>query len=101
MLTGKYLNKYYVKYFWFYFVGVIGLVAVDYLQLYVPDFLGRIVKMFNSQGQVDMARLSNIILALIGVAFGMFFGRMLWRFTIFNASQRIEASLRHDMFLKS
>ena len=68
MLTGKYLNKYYVKYFWFYFVGVIGLVAVDYLQLYVPDFLGRIVKMFNSQGQVDMARLSNIILALIGVA---------------------------------
>ena len=39
MLTGKYLNKYYKKYFWFYFVGIIGLVAVDYLQLYVPDFL--------------------------------------------------------------
>lgn len=101
MLTGKYLNKYYLKYFGFYFIGILGLVAVDYLQLYVPDFLGRIVKMFNSVDGIDTGRLSNIILALIGVAFGMFFGRMLWRFTIFNASQRIEASLRHDMFLKS
>ena len=101
MLTGKYLNKYYFKYFLFYLIGILGLVSVDYLQLFVPEFLGKIIEMFDSNSQIDTNELSNIILALIGIAFGMFLGRMLWRFTIFNASQRIEASIRHDMFLKS
>ena len=37
----------------------------------------------------------------IAVAAVMFAGRMLWRYTLFNASQRIEAGLRREMFEKS
>ena len=41
---------------------------------------------------------SCLMIMFIGI--GMFVGRIVWRFTLFMASQKIEAGLRHDMFLK-
>ena len=100
MLLGKYVNKYYAKYWFFYLAGVLALVAVDYVQLFEPIFLGRIVDHL-SAGQADLAFIGDICLKLLGVAAVMFLGRMLWRYTLFNASQRIEAGLRREMFQKS
>ena len=39
MLTGKYINKYYLKYALFFIIGVVALIAVDYFQLEIPKFL--------------------------------------------------------------
>ena len=52
-------------------------------------------------GTIDTGALKEIILGVMVVALVMFFGRIMWRLSIFNASQRIEADLRHNMFLKS
>lgn len=79
---------------------MIGLVAVDVFQLFIPEYLGKLVDMFDG-GAIDKAALKEIILGVMVVAIVMFFGRIMWRLSIFNASQRIEAGLRHTMFLKS
>ncbi len=100
MLFGKYINKYYLKFCWLFLIGLIGLVAVDVFQLFIPEYLGKLVDMFDC-GAIDKAALKEIILGVMVVAIVMFFGRIMWRLSIFNASQRIEAGLRHTMFLKS
>jgi len=100
MLFGKYINKYYLKFGWLFLIGLIGLVAVDVFQLFIPEYLGKLVDMFDSNA-VDKNALKEIIIGVMVVAVVMFFGRIMWRLSIFNASQRIEADLRHNMFLKS
>ena len=45
--------------------------------------------------------ISDILWNLLWIAILSFFGRIIWRSTIFHASTKIEASLRHEMFLKS
>ncbi len=101
MLFGKYLKKYYKKYWFMYLAAIATLIVIDYIQLYEPVFLGEIVDHLSSGGPVDTAFIGAVCLKLIGIALIMFLGRMLWRFTLFGASQRIEAGLRRDMFEKS
>lgn len=100
MLLGKHINKYYLKYFWLYLIGIIGLVAVDWFQLLIPEYLGDIVDLFNG-AEVDLSALREIVIGVIVVAVVLFSGRVMWRFSIFAASQRTEAGLRRKMFAKS
>lgn len=100
MLFGKYINKYYLKFSWLFLIGLIGLVAVDVFQLFIPEYLGKLVDMFDG-GAIDKAALKEIILGVYGGCYR----DVLWKNHVatlhFNASQRIEAGLRHTMFLKS
>ncbi|MDE6850089.1 MAG: hypothetical protein K2J54_02050, partial [Clostridia bacterium] len=100
MLLGKYLNKYYLKYIWLYLIGVVGLVAVDWFQLLLPEYLGQIVDLFDG-GTVDTSALKEVVVGVIFVAVILFAGRVTWRFTIFAASQKTEAGLRRQMFVKA
>lgn len=101
MLFGKYINKYYKKYWYFFLIGIIALVAIDYVQLYQPEYLGAIVDHLSSDGPVDKTFVASIVTKLIIIAAIMFAGRMIWRYTLFNASQRIEAGIRREMFKKA
>lgn len=102
MLFGKYINKYYLKYWAFFLIGIIFLIVVDYLQLYVPEFLGQIIDFFDNGSVAGHEKeIGQIIIYVILVSFGMFFGRVVWRLSIFHASTGIEASFRQEMFLKS
>ncbi len=100
MLFGKHINKFYLKFIWLYMIGVVGLVAVDWFQLYIPESLGQIVDMFSGEN-VDLALLWDIVKDVILVAVVLFVGRIAWRLSIFAASQRTEAGLRKMMFAKS
>lgn len=100
MLLGKHINKYYLKYIWLYLIGIVGLVAVDWFQLLIPEYLGKIVDLFNGT-EIDLSALREIIVGVITVAFVLFLGRVMWRFSIFAASQKTEAGLRRTMFAKS
>ena len=102
MIFGKYINKYYLKYWPYFLIGVIMLIVVDILQLYVPEFLGQIIDFFEDGSIAGHEQeITKIIIYVIAVAFGMFIGRVIWRLSIFRASTGIEASLRNDMFLKA
>lgn len=100
MLFGKHINHYYKKYWHLFLVAVLALVAVDFVQLYEPIYLGALVDHI-AGGNVEIGFVGSLCLRLIGIAFVMFSGRLLWRFTLFGASQRIEAGLRREMFEKS
>ena len=107
MLFSKYLNKYYRKYWYFYLIGILALVFVDYIQLFIPEFLGDLVEIFESAAEVGSFSqqmrddIIKIVLFTVLIGAGLMLGRMLWRFTLFRASFKIEAELRHDMFVKA
>ena len=100
MLLGKHINQYYLKYLWLYLIGIVGLIAVDWFQLLIPEYLGKIVDLFG-ETSVDIASLKEIIVGVLVVAVVLFLGRVTWRFSIFAASQKTEAGLRRKMFAKS
>ncbi len=99
MLFGKYVNKYYLKYAILFIIGIAALIAVDWIQLYIPEYLGEVVDILQNGG--DKNRIFTLGLYVLLVAGGMFLGRFLWRITLFNASFRIESEMRHEMFLKA
>ena len=105
MLFGRYINKYYLKYAIFFIIGVAALVMVDIAQLFVPEYLGEVVDILTKSGNALTdelkVRILYIIIATVVIAGVMMLGRMLWRFTIFHASFKIEAGLREQMFLKA
>lgn len=107
MIFEKHMRKYYLRYLILYILGIAALVAVDYAQTFIPEYLGSIVRIINdnTNGIINfdegLTKVTEIAIYILIIAVVMFFGRMLWRFTLFNASGRIESGLRHDMFLKS
>ncbi|MDE6373697.1 MAG: ABC transporter ATP-binding protein/permease, partial [Clostridia bacterium] len=75
-------------------------VEVDYFQLLIPEYLGRLVDLFDG-GSVDTSALKEIVSGVLVVAAVLFLGRVMWRLSIFAASQKTEAGLRRQMFAKS
>ena len=103
MLFGKHVNKFYKKYFFYFFFGILTLIAVDYIQLLIPELIGNVVDGVNT-GTITFTHLDPLIenvlwILLVGV--GMFLGRFLWRVCIFGEAIRIQADLRLDMFKKT
>ena len=103
MLFGRYVNKYYLRYAGFFLIGIAALVVVDIAQLFVPQYLGEIVELLSNDVLTaeNKERIVQIIFYTLGIAGIMMVGRMLWRFTIFHASFKIEAGLRQEMFSKA
>ena len=100
MLIGKYLNKYYKRYLPLFIIGIIALVAVDYVNTEIPLILGEIVNNFEMY-QSNTMPLLDLALKVVVFAACIFVGRIIWRIAIFRASVRIQAGLRKDMFLKA
>lgn len=107
MITNKYLRPFYLKYLAFIIIGVATLIAIDYIQLFIPEFLGDIVGVFTKAGEVGSFtnEMKDTVLQIVGktllVALGIMVGRIVWRLAIFRTSKGIEAGLRKKMFEKA
>ena len=99
MLFGKYINRYYLKYALLFIIGILALIAVDFIQLFIPEYLGEVVDILKNGG--DTNRIITLGLYVLAVSGGMLVGRFLWRITLFNVAYRIESEMRHEMFLKA
>ena len=99
LLFGKHINKYYIKYSWLLFLGVLALLFVDWVQLLLPDYVGDIVEILEMG--VGEEEIPLIVGKIMVAGFCMFFGRMLWRYTIFYASHGMAHGVRKDMFAKA
>ena len=95
------MKKYYKRYLILFIIGVIANVVVDYVQLYIPEFLGGMVDIVSLNTNVIFDDIKKIVYSLIIVAFTLFIGRIIMRFTILVASSKIDRDIRHDMFLKT
>ncbi len=107
MLFGKYLNKYYLRYLPILMLGLVSLIAIDYIQLIVPELYRSVINGINLGtatvgGDIvpfDMDYLlTHICMPLIVIILCMVCGRFLWRVCFFIPALKVEASLRSKMF---
>ena len=107
MIFGKHINRYYLKYAGWLILGLLSLVAVDYLQLEIPKLYRMVINGIN-QGFVDVDGvrmvfdmsfvLDFICMPMIWVILAMIVGRFLWRICFFGSAVRLEEDLRNKMF---
>ena len=107
MIFGKHINRYYIRYAGFLLLGIAALVAVDYLQLIIPNLYQMVINgMNNGVVNVDGADmvfdmdflLDRICMPMLIIILSMVFGRFLWRVSFFEAAIRLEEDLRNRMF---
>ncbi len=110
MIFGKHINRYYRKHGGLLLLGLLALVAVDYLQLIIPNLYQLVINGM-TQGSVTFNGetrpftmdflLDHICFPMILVILLMVFGRFLWRICFFGTAIRVEADLRSRMFDRS
>lgn len=107
MIFGKHINQYYKKYGVRLFIGMIALLAVDYLQLFIPNLYQKVINGMNEgyivtdgvQVLFDMDFLiQRICMPMVAIILSIVVGRFLWRVAIFGAAIKVEADLRNKMF---
>ena len=88
----------YVRRHWLqYVLGIVWLLAVDMLQVYIPQFTGMITDGL-SQQSMDMTGVWHLLWLVLAAAGGVTLGRFFWRFFLFGASRQIEKEMRNDLF---
>jgi len=100
VLFGKTVNKYYIKYGFFFILGILALLFVDYFQLEIPKIFGEIVDGLKDKS-LSQADLTDYMFYMGIILIVMVVGRFLWRISIFGNGIRIEADLRDRMFQHS
>ena len=107
MIFDKHINRYYLRFAHWILLGLVALVAVDYLQLIIPNLYQMILNGINYgvvevNGEVkvfDMAFLVNeICFPMLWIILIIVFGRFLWRICFFTSGIRAEEDLRNRMF---
>ena len=107
MIFGKHINRYYLRYGPMLLLGLVTLVAVDYLQLIIPELYQMVVDgMYAGSVTVDGVvhtfnmefLLDSVCMPMVGVILCVALGRFLWRVCFFGAGIKVEAELRNRMF---
>lgn len=116
MIFGKYINKFYWKYFLLILVGLLALIAVDYAQMLIPEMYRMVIDGIDSLASSDIAVKGQIEVNGVMTPFNMDFvwkeicipmffiivfivlGRFLWRICLFGSGIRVERDLRRQMF---
>ena len=107
MIFGRHINRYYLRYGHWLLLGLASLIAVDYLQLLIPNLYQMVINGLN-QGWVlvDGARvpfdmdflLDRICMPMVWVILSMVAGRFLWRIMFLGTAFKGEESIRNRMF---
>ena len=107
MIFGKHINRYYLRYAPMLLLGLLTLVAVDYLQLIIPELYKMVVDgMYAGSVTVDGVThafdldflLDKVCMPMVGVILCVCLGRFVWRVCFFGSSILLEARLRSRMF---
>tara|TARA_Y100001970_G_scaffold152806_1_gene187145 strand:- start:18025 stop:19764 length:1740 start_codon:yes stop_codon:yes gene_type:complete len=83
------------------FFGLLGLTAVDALQLFVPRIIGDVITHLTElthSSSTEFINKSAFLLILCGLLMAFF--RFVWRFFLLGTSRRIEKNLRDQYFMK-
>ncbi len=97
MLFTKHFFKYYIKYIIPYAIGIGVLLVIDFVQLYIPEYIGNIID--ELRGNQDVSYMQGLLLNIGLLVMGITVGRFIWRYTIFGASRRIQFDLMNTMFI--
>ena len=107
MIFGKHINRYYLRYSPLFILGLLSLVAVDYLQLIIPNLYQMLINGMNDGTVIidgvsvpfDMDfLLDRICMPMVWIIISIVCGRFLWRICFFSSAHFMEDDLRCRMF---
>lgn len=107
MIFGKHINRYYLRFAPAFLLGLIALIAVDYVQMIIPNLYQMVINGINEgyvlkdgvQYAFDMDfLLDHICMPLVWIILCMVGGRFLWRVCFMGSAIGMEADLRNRMF---
>ena len=93
----KFAARYIARHWWQYLLGIAALYMVDWVNVYVPEFTGRIINGLTDR-TLDMQGAMKIVWMIAGMGLMIAIGRFGWRFFIFGAARSIEREMRGDMY---
>lgn len=91
------ITDYIKKYAIYYIVGLGAIVAVDIVQLQIPEITARVTDTLEAN-QMTMGILKKTLIELILFGVGITVLRFIWRQCIFGTSRKIEYELRNRFF---
>ena len=107
MIFGRHINRYYLRYGPFLFFGMIALIAVDYLQLIIPNLYQMVVNGINDGYVVQdgvqkvfdaQFLMRQILMPMVYVILSIVAGRFVWRLMFVGTAIKVEEQLRNRMF---
>ena len=107
MIFGKHINRYYLRFAHLILFGLIALIAVDYLQLEIPELYQMVINGINDgfvvmdgvETAFDMTfLLEKICFPMLVIILIIALGRFLWRVCFFSSGIYAEEDLRNRMF---
>ncbi len=107
MIFGRHINRYYLRYAVPFIVGLLTLVAVDYLQLLIPNLYQMLINGINT-GSVTVAGetvpfdmnflVDRICMPIVLIVVSVTVGRFVWRIMFFGSAIRAADDMRRRMF---
>jgi ATP-binding cassette subfamily B multidrug efflux pump len=91
------LKEFFVKYRRRLVVGLISLLAVDFLQLLIPLVIRKAIDDLTA-GSATSGSLLKAGATIMGIAFTMAVLRYVWRYFLFGLSRRIEQGIRNRLY---
>jgi len=82
-----------------YLLGLVTLFVVDYVNLFVPQFMGEVTDGLEAHA-LDAAGVLAICTKIVLCGVVVFVGRYFWRYFIFGSARKIERELRDTLFAK-
>ena len=93
----KFAARYVARHWWQHVLGIAALYMVDWVNVYVPEFTGRIIDGLENS-TLDMQGAMRFVWMIAGMGLAIAIGRFGWRFFIFGAARSIEREMRGDMY---
>lgn len=93
------LFKYIWKYRWLYLIGIGILLVVDYLNLFIPQYIGEVTDGL-SMHTMDQTGVLHTVYKILLTALILALGRLGFRYFIIGTSRKIERSLQNELFAK-
>ncbi|MEJ5257084.1 MAG: ABC transporter ATP-binding protein [Fervidobacterium sp.] len=95
------LREFLKKRWYFYIFGIISLIVIDLLQLFVPRVISKAINTIQVLDNVNtLNEVKTLVLSILGLAFGMLFGRFWWRYFIMGSSRFFDYSAKKQLFDK-
>lgn len=93
----KFILRYIGRHWFAYIVGLVTLFAVDYVNLYVPQYTGEITDGL-TEGKLGSDGIMRLVLMIFGCGLIIMVGRFLWRYSLFGTCRKIEYEIRVDLY---
>ncbi len=80
-----------------YIIGLAALFMVDYVQLFIPQFMGEVTDGLASRS-IDAAGIGRLCMQIIFCGLLHLLGRFVWRYCIFGTARKVERIMRSQLF---